>query len=95
MGGRDWIAGESQTPDWNWEQQESTMLGRVGPATEEVQSIEEQGISKEHIEWLGKWYFHFHCGRCVGRNFLITMIFQMLDLHVHRHSSGHGGCQGG
>ena len=38
------MAGESQTPDWNWEQQESTMLGRVGPATEEVQSIEEQGI---------------------------------------------------
>ena len=33
---------ESQTPGWNWEQQESTMLGRVGPATEEVQSMEEQ-----------------------------------------------------
>jgi len=48
MAGRDWIAGESQTPDWNWEQQESTMLGRVGPATEEVQSIEEQGIFEMH-----------------------------------------------
>ena len=51
MGGRDWIAGESQTPDWNWEQQESTMLGRVGPATEEVQSIEEQGICYDKF-WL-------------------------------------------
>ena len=38
------MAGESQTPGWKWEQQESTMLGRVGPATEEVQSMEEQVI---------------------------------------------------
>ena len=43
MGGSVWIGGESQTPGWNWKQQESTMLGRVGPETEEVQSIEEQG----------------------------------------------------
>ena len=42
MGGSVWIGGESQTPGWNWEQQESTMLGRVGPATEEVQSTEAQ-----------------------------------------------------
>ena len=47
------MAGESQTPDWNWEQQESTMLGRVGPATEEVQSIEEQGIwYNKFFDWL-------------------------------------------
>ena len=31
-----------QTPDWNWEQQESTIFGFFGPTTEEVQSIEEQ-----------------------------------------------------
>ena len=48
------MAGESQTPDWNWEQQESTMLGRVGPATEEVQSIEEQGTwYRKFFDWLG------------------------------------------
>ena len=43
MAGRDWIAGESQTPGWNWEQQESIMLGLDGPATEKEQSMEEQG----------------------------------------------------
>ena len=43
MGGRVLSAGELQTPDWNWEQQESIMLGLDGPATEEVQSMEEQG----------------------------------------------------
>ena len=42
MGESVWIGGESQTPGWNWEQQESTMLGRLGPTTEEEQSIEEQ-----------------------------------------------------
>ena len=44
MGGSVWIGGESQTPGSKWEQQESTMFGRVGPATDEVQSIEEQDI---------------------------------------------------
>ena len=43
MGGRDWIAGESQTPGWNWEQQEECIEGLTGPATEEEQSMEEQG----------------------------------------------------
>ena len=42
MVGRDRRAGELQTPVWNWEQKESNMLGLVGPATEEVQSMEEQ-----------------------------------------------------
>ena len=43
MGGRDWIAGELQTPARKWVQQESTILGWVGPATEEEQSMEKQG----------------------------------------------------
>ena len=42
MVGRDRRAGELHTPEWNWEQEESDMLGLAGPATEEVQSIEEQ-----------------------------------------------------
>ena len=44
MAGRDWIAGESQRPDWNLEQQLEGSEGVAGPATEEEQSIEEQGI---------------------------------------------------
>ena len=44
MGGRDWSGGLSQTPDWNWEQQEEGIDGLAGPATEEEQSMEEQGI---------------------------------------------------
>ena len=39
-----------QTPDWNWEQQESTMLGFFGPTTDEVQSIEEQDIWKRKLD---------------------------------------------
>ena len=45
MGGRRGkSAGESQTPDRNWEQQAVVRLGREGPAIEEEQSMEEQGI---------------------------------------------------
>ena len=44
MGSKDWISGESQRPGWNWEQQAVKRLGCTGPATEEAQSIEEQGI---------------------------------------------------
>ena len=38
------------------------------------------------------WYFHFHCGCCVGGHFLITMIFifQMLDL-LSKTDGGWGG----
>ena len=46
MGGRVWIAGELQRPAWNWEQQEEGIGGLTGPATEEVQSMVEQGIWK-------------------------------------------------
>ena len=42
MGGKDWIGGASQTPDWNWEQQEEVIEGFAGPETEEAQSIDEQ-----------------------------------------------------
>ena len=42
MGGSVAIAGESQTPGWNWEQQEEVIEGLAGPETEEAQSIEEQ-----------------------------------------------------
>ena len=44
MAGSVWIAGESQTPGRNWEQQEEVIDGLAGPATEEEQSIKEQGI---------------------------------------------------
>ena len=44
MGGKDWIVGESQTPGWNFEQQEEDIEGLAGPATDEEQSMEEQGI---------------------------------------------------
>ena len=52
MVGRDRRAGELQTPDWNWEQEESNMLGLVGPATEEVQSTEEQDTLYRHLSGL-------------------------------------------
>ena len=66
-------------------------------------------LGVKSIGLVAMWYFHFHCGCCVGGHFLITMIFifQMLDLlsktdggwgggwHGHRHSSGHGGREGG
>ena len=44
MGGSVWIGGESQTPGWNLEQQEEDIEGLAGPATDEEQSMEEQGI---------------------------------------------------
>ena len=47
MAGRDWISVQSQRPGWNREQQAVNTLGRVGPATEDAQSMEEQGIWKK------------------------------------------------
>ena len=49
MAGREWISVESQRPGWNCEQQAVKRLGRVGPATEEAQSMEEQGIWKKFL----------------------------------------------
>ena len=44
MRGSVWIAGESQMPGWNWMQHEEDIEGLAGPATDEEQSMEEQGI---------------------------------------------------
>ena len=57
MVGSVWIAGEPLTPGLNWEQQEEGIDGLAGPATEEEQSIEEQGI------WWCKFCGYFMSGK--------------------------------
>ena len=49
ISGRVRIGSEAQRPSWNWEQQASTMLGSLGPETEDVQSMEEQETLDEQI----------------------------------------------